>query len=303
MKGRVIVLGGLGIIGRELCRSLCPYFEVISADIAKLKDSDCSSPDEQYKYIHADILNKRMLVDLFQENDVVINLAAKSRISECNSDILGSMELNLVGAINVILAANEKGCSQVFLASSLYAKGHAGGFYSASKRALEDYVISFMSTSSVPLTLVRIGSVAGGIDDVNSLPSRIVRQFLDIAMIEGSINSRLVRDYLPLPAFVAQFEELILNAKYYNSIVEFSSGVQINTVELIEEVKSLLAMPDMPELHLENKGLDFNGQYIEKPDVNLEVSTHKILLDSENGNFLCHLKEMISEGRRKLRAK
>ena len=296
MTRRAIIIGGGGIVGREFCRVLTPHYEVISADVdhcgkEKYQSNECL----QLTHENVDITKKEELVSLFHAGDIVINLAAMSRISDCNSDILNSLQINLVGAVNVLVAASEKRCGHVIIASSLYANGHTGGFYSASKRALEQYAIGFMSCSEIPLTVLRLGSLAGGLNDVNSLPTRIIRHHLGITSINDTINSELVRDYLPLPMVAEKLENIIMNEEYFDSFIEFSSGTELNTSELITEICKALDIDEIDNIELTKKKLDFAGQYINSPSQEYEIKKKTISINEEGYSFLAHLRDITRE--------
>ena len=295
MKARVIVIGGDGIVGREFCSRLSLDYEVISADLSYRPGFDENPADgAAIRSLQIDILNKQQLLDTFQEDDVIINLAAKSRVSDCNQDIYGSLQVNLVGAVNVMLAAKEKRCGHLILASSLYAKGHTGGFYSASKRALEEYAISFMACTDVPLTVIRLGSIAGGIEDVNSLPTRLIRHSLGISQIETEINGDLIRDYLPLPSIAESVAAIILNESYFDSFVEFLTGIEIDTHQVISKVCMALGVDEIKNIEIVKRELDFSGQYVNSASQRYNAHEKKFYIKGDN-SFESHLVKIISE--------
>lgn len=295
MKARVIVIGGDGIVGREFCSKLSLDYEVISADLRCRPGFDENPTDgAAIKSLQIDILNKQQLLDTFQEGDVIINLAAKSRVSDCNQDIYGSLQVNLVGAVNVMLAAKEKRCGHLILASSLYAKGHTGGFYSASKRALEEYAISFMACTDVPLTVIRLGSIAGGIEDVNSLPTRLIRHSLGISQIETEINGDLIRDYLPLPSVAESVAAIILNENYFDSFVEFLTGIEIDTYQVISKVCVALGVDEIKNIKIVKRELDFSGQYVNSASQRYNAHEKKFYIKGDS-SFESHLVKILSE--------
>lgn len=257
---RVLVFGGNGIVGRALCQQLSSNYQVISLD--NTPDIRSSVEDKDFETRFVDILDFDQVKNVLLPNDIVINLAAMSRISDCNKNRLDAASINLIGPINIMEAAAERKVERLILASSLYANGKFGGFYSASKRAMEQYALTYSAITALPLTILRLGSIAGYLDDTNSLPTRIIRRLLDLDSGNLKVNQRILRDYLPLKGITKGIEDVILSPQYINCAVEFFTGSPISVDSLISKVLSVAKVDTLNFIELIEKEDDFADQYV-----------------------------------------
>ena len=107
---KVVITGAKGFIGRELI-SQCKEreIELISIDIIE------SSEENYYK---ADITSKEISEIIPEGTDVIIHLAALSRDPDCRDKAYECFNLNVMGTLNLIEAAQKKNVKQFIFASS-----------------------------------------------------------------------------------------------------------------------------------------------------------------------------------------
>jgi len=256
---RVVIFGGDGIVGRALAQRLSSNYKVLSLDrnfTSSIIESDT------FECYPVDIMDMMQVRSFLQADDIVFNLAAMSRISNCNAGRLASMNTNLVGAVHIMEAAEKAKAAHLILASSLYANGVYGGFYSASKRAMEQYALTYAKLTSLPITVLKLGSVAGLIDDTNSLLTRIIRRCAGIDGDKISINKDLMRDYLPLDGVIKGMEHLMNSTGYINRSVEFFSGDPVSVETLLAKVRSATNTETLEFIELIEKEVDYADQYV-----------------------------------------
>ena len=107
---KVVITGAKGFVGRELV-SQCKKQEIefISIDIIE------SSEKNYYK---ADITSKEISKIIPKGTDAIIHLAALSRDSDCRDKAYDCFNLNVMGTLNLIEAAQRKDVKQFIFASS-----------------------------------------------------------------------------------------------------------------------------------------------------------------------------------------
>ncbi len=107
---KVVITGAKGFIGRELI-SQCKErkIEVIGIDIIE------SSEENYYK---ADITSKEISEIIPEGTDAIIHLAALSRDPDCRNKAYDCFNLNVMGTLNLIEAAQKKNVKQFIFASS-----------------------------------------------------------------------------------------------------------------------------------------------------------------------------------------
>lgn len=110
----IYVLGGSGFIGSRLCSRLKDTFRIIDKSKSTLFAS-------RFKY--ADITNLSGLMDCFDSNGVIINLAAEHRDNVSPKSLY--YEVNVLGAQNVCLIARTKKINTIIFTSSVAIYGFA----------------------------------------------------------------------------------------------------------------------------------------------------------------------------------
>ena len=292
---RVLVFGANGIIGRSLVSEISDSFEVIAID---KRFSDLS--DEVWKNCKTEIMDILLLSELkkiIRKNDIVINLAASSRISDCNDHIIESFNVNVFGAVNLMEACLENKAKQLIQASSLYATGSFGGFYSASKKAMESYLECFSANTSLNVVLLRLGSISGGLDDENSLPTKILRSILFKSKTKIDVNSRIVRDYLPVDGTTKYIKSIIGNNKFNGHEIEFVLNKPVTLSILIKDIKSITGEDPKKYLNISRIKESFSGQYLETPSKKFNFKKLKINIKGKSNTFKSFLKNLYYEER------
>ncbi len=107
---KVVITGAKGFIGRELI-SQCKEreIEVVGIDVIE------SSEKNYYK---ADITSKEISEIIPEGTDAIIHLAALSRDPDCRDKAYDCFNLNVMGSLNLIEAAQKKNAKQFIFASS-----------------------------------------------------------------------------------------------------------------------------------------------------------------------------------------
>ena len=185
-KNKVLITGSAGFIGFHVCKLfLEKNYYVVGVDNlnnyydVKLKKNRTNflKKYKNFKFVKADISNKRILQNIFKKNkfDKVINLAAQAgvRYSIKNPDVY--LKSNLVGFFNIIDLCKIYKISHLLYAStsSVYglsnkrilseedAVDHPIQFYAATKRSNELIAHSYSYLYNLPTTGLRFFTVYG----------------------------------------------------------------------------------------------------------------------------------------------
>lgn len=172
----VLVTGGAGFIGSHIVDSLVEEgANVIVYDnfsFGNLRNLDNSRG--KIKVIKGDILDFPLLKKSMKNADFVSHHAAQLEIFRSTKDPFADLEINTLGTINVLRAAQENKVRKVINASSacVYGQPHAkvqdenhptnpNWAYGISKLAAEKYCQISESSSGIPVTSLRYGIVYG----------------------------------------------------------------------------------------------------------------------------------------------
>jgi nucleoside-diphosphate-sugar epimerase len=110
MTQKLFITGALSFIGKELTKR-CEEngIEYIGIDLVASEDG---------KVIQGDINDAQLADTIPSDVDVIVHLAALSRDSDCKNRGYDCFQTNVMGTLNLMNAAQEKGISQFIFASS-----------------------------------------------------------------------------------------------------------------------------------------------------------------------------------------
>ena len=113
---RILVTGGLGFIGKHLCKRLLELgYTVISLDDECASTDDaldfildkCETPD-RFRQICGSILDSALVQSMMSQSvDLVFHLAAKLGVENVVKNRLETLETNVLGTMNVLEAASQ----------------------------------------------------------------------------------------------------------------------------------------------------------------------------------------------------
>jgi len=178
---KVLVTGGAGFIGSHLVDSLLKLgCRVVAYDnfddfySGKEKNVEQNLGKAKYQLIRGDIVDKETLGAAMRGVEVVFHLAAQAGVRYCIANPIKAEEVNVMGTLNVLLAAREKKVKKVIYASSSSIFGNPvkpflsedhplnpTNPYGVSKLAAEKYCLAFYETYGLPATCLRYFSVYG----------------------------------------------------------------------------------------------------------------------------------------------
>jgi len=180
MSGKALVTGGAGFIGSHLVdRLIDDDWEVLAVDDLSKGHLDRLAEARRIGHVHfhqLDICSDefRQAVRRF-EPDVIHHLAAQSGVRPSVEDPLFDARVNVLGTINVLLAAAESEAQRVVFASSGGAMfGEVPGKpvtedapavpdspYGISKKIIEDYFRYFRDEAGIDYVILALGNVYG----------------------------------------------------------------------------------------------------------------------------------------------
>jgi UDP-glucose 4-epimerase len=114
---KVLVTGGAGFIGSHLTDALIEEgYSVVVID--NLSTGKRSQINKKAKFIKADIRNLKKIKPYFRGMGLVFHLAAKARIQPSIKDPVSTFDHNVMGTLNVLLAARDAGIKRVIYSAS-----------------------------------------------------------------------------------------------------------------------------------------------------------------------------------------
>lgn len=179
---KLLVTGGAGFIGSCFVRHIInkyPDYKVINLDaltycgnLENLKDIE-NNPN--YKFVHGNICDRKLVRELVFEADCIVNFAAESHVDNSIKHPEIFIETNVQGTLNLLQAAKEIGIERYLQVSTdeVYGTlGKTGYFYettplapnspySASKASADMLVRAYYETYKLPVLTTRCSNNYG----------------------------------------------------------------------------------------------------------------------------------------------
>jgi len=231
---KVLITGNSGYIGSHLTKMLKDEYEVYGLDI------NTPQIDTKVQY-NIDI---RRMIDIYDEFDAVIHLAALVNVGESEQMPIQYYITNLNGTMNVINKIQTKN----FIFASTGAAVNCESAYGISKRAAEDVVREYCTVhKSTPYTIFRFYNVIGSDGFAPTNPDGLMYNLMKARetgefTIFGndydiSNDGTCVRDYVHVNEICDALKQAI--EKPSNSVESLGHGVGHTVSEIVDKFKTV----------------------------------------------------------------
>jgi UDP-glucose 4-epimerase len=199
MGARVLVTGGGGFIGSHLAeRLLREGYDVRLIDnFSTGRRSNIAGIAEEIDLVEGDLQSYERAHNAVRDCEAVFHQAALPSVPRSVQDPLTSTMVNVVGTLNVLLAARDAGVRRVVFASSssiyganpdLPKREDMAGLpiapYAVSKQAAEGYCRAFHNVYGLETVALRYFNVFGPRQDPGSQYSAVIPRFIT-AILDG----------------------------------------------------------------------------------------------------------------------
>ena len=263
LKGRVLVTGGAGFVGRETVKLL----QRSGYAVTVLDKAEKPEDFVNVKYIRGDLQNAAKCVVACAGQDFVIHLAAKPRIPESFIDPDSYFDDNVTGTKNILTAASAVGVRKFVYCSSSsiygnnppphkpYHKPDPLNYYAMTKLFGEHLCKQYKNMFNLDYTILRFFTVYGpeqpGCDDKGLMIAKFARLAREGKPLTVHGDGELRRDYIHVSdvaaAIIAAVETRVKSEVFnvgtghnisVNSVVdilrEFVPDLQIDNVDVLK---------------------------------------------------------------------
>jgi UDP-glucose 4-epimerase len=193
---RIVVTGGAGFVGANLCRELSNDPAV--TEVTVLDDLSTGSADNvidlPVELVEGSVLDRALVTDVIGSAHAVIHLAARASVSESIANPLAYHETNTVGTLHVLEACTRNRTPVIFASSSsVYGdtevlptheslSASPKSPYAASKVAAEAYLSAYAASLAVPTLVFRFFNVYGPLQSAEHAYAAVIPAFIDAAL-------------------------------------------------------------------------------------------------------------------------
>lgn len=214
---RMLVTGGAGFIGSCFVRHILkkhPDYKVVNLDAltycGNLENLNDIKDNPNYKFVHGNICDRKLVRELIREVDCVINFAAESHVDNSIKHPEIFVETNVQGTLNLLQASKEIGIERFLQVSTdeVYGTlGKTGYFYettplapnspySASKASADMLVRAYYETYKMPVLNTRCSNNYGPYQYPEKLIPFFISQLLKGEKVPVYGDGMNVRDWL-----------------------------------------------------------------------------------------------------------
>ena len=289
----VMVTGGGGSIGSELCRQIVAYSpsRIIVVDIYENTVFDLQQelmykyPDIRMEFIIANICDTSMMIEIFgkYKPDVVFHAAAHKHVPLMESNLEEAIKNNVYGTLSLVKASHLSGVGKFIMISSDKAVNPTS-IMGTSKRLAEMIVQSFAPVSKTEFVSVRFGNVLGSNGSVIPLFKKQISEGGPVRVTHADV----VRYFMTIPEAV----ELLLHTGALakgGEVFILDMGEPVRIIDLARDLIRLSGFEPDVDIKIEITGLR-PGEKLYEDLLRAEETTTTTKFEKI---FVCHPKMMV----------
>ena len=255
----VLVTGGGGSIGSELCRQIIKYRpkRLIVLDIYENTTYDLENelkekyPGQEIDVVIASVRDKQRLNEIFEKYhpDLVFHAAAHKHVPLMEFSPSEAIKNNVFGTYNVATCAHEHGAKRFVMISTDKAVNPTN-IMGASKRLCEMIVQTMQKTSKTEFVAVRFGNVLGS---NGSVVPRFKKQIAEGGPVTVT-HPEITRYFMTIP----EAAQLVLQAAAYargGEIFILDMGKPVKIYNLARKLISLSGLKPDEDIKIKFTGL------------------------------------------------
>lgn len=273
---KILVCGGSGFIGSAFIRNLLKNNSEVS--ISNLDNLCIGSNQENlkdllnnkhYKFIHDNIQNESIVLDLIKNHDVVVNFAAESHVDRSIANPKPFVETNILGTYYLLegirkydkffvhVSTDEVyGDAKLQESFTELSQINPSNPYSATKASADHLVASYYRTYGIKCITTRCSNNFGPMQFPEKLiPKTIIRTIKNLKVpIYG--DGKQIRSWIYVNDHIEAIQSLILKGKP-GSVYNITSYEEISNRTIVEKILDIMDVShEMIEFVLDRPGHD-----------------------------------------------
>ncbi len=271
---KVVVTGGAGFIGANLCRVLAEdpaITDVVAVDdLSTGKASNLAGLD--ITLVEGSVLDARVLEPALVSADCIVHLAALPSVPRSLADPMTSHQANASGTVAVLEGARKAGVGHVLVASSSSVYGGNRALpkhedlvpqplspYAASKLASEAYAFAFQHCFGLDVLVFRLFNVFGPLQDAFHPYAAGIPIFIAAALAGRPVpvhgDGLQTRDFTFVDTVTTVLRDAVVRRVSYPAPVNLAFGGRTDLLTVLATLEEILGAEIAVE-HREPRGGD-----------------------------------------------
>ena len=254
---KAVVVGGSGFIGSHVADHLTDAGYQVT--IYDKTESPWLKPEQAM--VMGDIQDSDKLNHSIAGAEVVYNFAALADLNQALEEPIKTVNINILGNLNVMEACHAHGVKRFIYASTVYVHSREGGFYRCSKQASEAYVEEYQKIYGLDYTILRYGSLYGPRADQTNGLYRVVKSALENGKVryEGDVDA--MREYIHVED-AARASIDAINGEFRNESVVLTGQEPMKVIDMLKMLSEILGVSSESVEFIEDQ---YAGHYIRTP--------------------------------------
>ena len=260
---KVVVTGGAGFIGANLCRALVE--QGVSEHVVALDDLSTGEKANLagvagVELVEGSILDDDALDTVLPGASAVVHLAVRPSVPRSLVDPMASHRTNATGTMTVLEAARRHGGPHVVVASSSSVYGANPALpkhedmatmpvspYAASKLATEAYALAYARSFGLDVLAFRFFNVFGPLQPAGHAYAAVVPAFVDAALAGRALpvhgDGTQTRDFTYVGTVSAVIADAVRRRVTSPGPVNLAFGSRVSLLELVDLLEDVLGHP------------------------------------------------------------
>jgi UDP-glucose 4-epimerase len=202
---------------------------------------------------YCDILDKENIEDVLDEPfEYIYNFAGFANLDKSYFHPVETINLNVIGNLNILECCKEKQFERFIFASSAYAMSDKGSYYGISKLASEKLIEEYYKDYGLKFTIVRYGSVYSERDFENNYIFNLIREAIRTKSINHDGDGEEIREYIHAADAAKLSVDIIESEDYENDHIILTGFERMKRKELFNTIKEIIR--EDITITLKNKG-------------------------------------------------
>lgn len=262
---KVVVTGGAGFIGANLCRHLGRLDEVSEVvafdDLSTGFRRNLDGAPKKVRLVEASVLDSEAVRAAAQDADSIVHLAARPSVPRSLENPVLSHRVNVDGTLNVLeYARHAHKTPHVIFASSSSVYGSNPELpkhermatmpkspYAASKLAGEAYALSYQESFGIPALPFRFFNVYGPLQAPGHAYAAVVPAFFDAALHGRPVvvhgDGTQTRDFTHVDTVAGVIATAIIDKVTSGTAVNLAFGTRYSLLDVLLLMEELLGHP------------------------------------------------------------
>lgn len=249
---RILILGGQGFIGQNLCKKLLSEGHEVTV---LEKQVNFSRIIPNVKYVEGDFLDKSTYEEYLKDKDVVYHMISTTNANNSNNDMKKDVKENVIGTLDLLDGCVENGVKKVVFISSggtVYGVPEETPIkethptnpicsYGITKLTIEKYLSLYHHLHGLDYSVIRLANPYGPYHQnlMQGLINVILNKAINDDTLEVWGDGQVRRDYI----YIDDAVEAISRAKDVDTtekVLNVGSGQSHSICDIISEVEKIV---------------------------------------------------------------